>query len=159
MKKWIRVFLVFTLIFILTGCKKNYSEESQNYKHFCYISVECKTILKNKNKLDKNLLDYIPKDGIIMSKRKVGFNKKETVYDVLRRELKKENILMEASFTGGSAYVEGINNFYEFSCGNDSGWMYSVNKKFPNVSCSDYYLKDGDNVEWRYTCALGEDIK
>ena len=155
MKKLVSIVII-CLTLVLSGCGK---AGVKQYDKSCYISVECKTILKNKDKLDKNLLDYIPKNGIIMTKRKAGFNKNETVYDVLKRELKEENILMEASFTGNSVYVEGINNFYEFSCGNDSGWMYSVNSKFPNVSCSDYKLKDGDNIEWRYTCELGEDLK
>ena len=66
---------------------------------------------------------------------------------------------MEASFTGKSAYVEGIDNIYEFSCGQQSGWMYSVNDKFPQVSCSDYKVKDGDVIKWKYTCDLGEDVK
>ncbi len=38
---------------------------------------------------------------------------------------------MEASFTGDSVYVEGINNIYEFSCGEQSGWMYEVNGVYP----------------------------
>ena len=66
---------------------------------------------------------------------------------------------MEASFTTGTAYIEGINNIYEFSCGELSGWMYCVNGEYPNVGCSDYKIKDGDNIEWYYTCDLGEDLK
>ncbi len=42
--------------------------------------------------------------------------------------------------------------------GNLSGWMYSVNGWFPNYGCSRYALKDGDIVEWRYTCDLGYDV-
>ena len=39
-----------------------------------------------------------------------------------------------------------------------SGWMYRVNGEFPNKGCSDYELKDGDVIEWVYTCDLGQDI-
>lgn len=35
---------------------------------------------------------------------------------------------------------------------------YSVNGWFPNYGCSLYQLKDGDVVEWCYTCDLGEDL-
>ena len=55
-------------------------------------------------------------------------------------------------------YIEGINNLYEFSCGELSGWMYSVNNKFPQRGCSSYTLKNGDDIVWSYTCDLGRDI-
>ena len=67
---------------------------------------------------------------------------------------------MEASWTPiyNSAYVEGIHNLYEFDCGALSGWMYKVNGWYPNYGCSRYQMKDGDVVEWRFTCDLGNDI-
>ena len=43
---------------------------------------------------------------------------------------------------------------YEFRTLDD----YSVNGWFPNYGCSLYQLKDGDVVEWCYTCDLGEDL-
>ena len=54
--------------------------------------------------------------------------------------------------------IEGIANLYEFDCGELSGWMYKVNDWFPNYGCSRYELKDGDKVEWVYTCDLGKDV-
>ena len=57
-----------------------------------------------------------------------------------------------------SAYIEGVANLYEFDVGNLSGWMYQVNGWFPNYGCSRYQLKDGDVVEWVYTCDLGNDV-
>ena len=51
----------------------------------------------------------------------------------------------------GSVYVQGINHIYEFSCGELSGWLYSVNGEFGNVSAADYKLKDGDSVKWQYS--------
>ena len=54
--------------------------------------------------------------------------------------------------------VEGINQLYEFDCGELSGWMYSVNSWFPNYGCSQYEVSDGDMIEWRYTCDLGRDV-
>ena len=57
-----------------------------------------------------------------------------------------------------SAYIEGISNLYEFDCGERSGWMYKVNGWFPNYGCSRYELKNGDKIEWVYTCDLGRDV-
>lgn len=67
---------------------------------------------------------------------------------------------MESSFTPAynSAYVEGINNLYEFDCGQLSGWMYNVNGWFPNYGCSKYTVQDGDVINWVYTCNLGKDV-
>ena len=66
---------------------------------------------------------------------------------------------MEASFTGDSVYVEGINNIYEFSCGEQSGWMYEVNGVYPGKSCGKYDVEDGDIIKWNYTCKLGKDLE
>jgi len=57
-----------------------------------------------------------------------------------------------------SAYIESINNLYEFDVGELSGWVYEVNGWFPNYGCSRYQLLDGDVVRWLYTCDLGKDV-
>lgn len=135
-----------------TTAKKSYT---------CTIYIECSTVFNNMDKLDKDLIDIIPKNGVILSKRTVTFNEGESVFDVLQRVCKENKIHMEASFTAvyNSAYVEGINNLYELDCGSGSGWMFSVNGWFPNYGCSRYQLKQGDVVEWRYTCNYGKDIE
>lgn len=46
----------------------------------------------------------------------------------------------------------------EFVYTNGSGWMYSVNHVFPNVSFADTYLSDGDVVRVQFTLAYGADI-
>lgn len=33
-----------------------------------------------------------------------------------------------------------------------------MNGAFPNYGCGMYELKDGDVVEWVYTCDLGRDV-
>ena len=35
---------------------------------------------------------------------------------------------------------------------------YKVNGWFPNYGCSRYQLKEGDTIEWVYTCDLGVDV-
>lgn len=126
----------------------------------CTMSIECSTILDNLNKLDKDKLDIVPKNGVIFASQKVKFYDGESVFDVLQRVCKENKIHMESSFTPmyNSAYIEGIANLYEFDCGSGSGWKYSVNGWYPNYGCSRYTLKQGDNIEWRYTCNLGKDI-
>lgn len=151
------VALLLLVTVTMSGCGKGNAPQKEAGS--CTILVECSTIYDNLKDLDKGLKNHIPKDGIILKSQKVKFYEKDTVYDVLKRQLDKNSILIEASFTGKSAYVEGIDNIYEFSCGKKSGWMYSVNDKYPQVSCSEYIVKDGDVIKWRYTCDLGEDVK
>jgi hypothetical protein len=126
----------------------------------CTLSVTCKTILDNMDKFNKDKLEVLPPDGIIYETKEVTFYEGESVFDVLLREMKKNKIQMEFEMTPvyNSNYIEGINNIYEFDCGELSGWMYRVNGWFPNYGCSRYMLKDGDVIEWIYTCDLGRDI-
>ncbi|MEG2720905.1 MAG: hypothetical protein RR914_06220, partial [Oscillospiraceae bacterium] len=86
---------------------------------YCYLSVDCKTILNNKDKFNKDKLSILPSDGVIFSQHKVVFNDGETVFDVLSRELRKNRIHMEFSKTPiyNSNYIEGIGNIYHFDCG------------------------------------------
>lgn len=132
----------------------------KKYDNTCTFVIECKTILDNKDKLKKGLEKYVPDDAVIFSKT-VGFDSGESVYDILRRICDENGIQMEASYTPAfnSYYVEGINNLYEFDCGQGSGWMYSVNGVFPNYGCSSYKPASNDKIAFRYTCELGYDLQ
>lgn len=120
----------------------------------CTLSVTCSSILENMDWLDPAKTDLVPADGVIFPKTEVTFYEGESVFQVLRREMKKAKIHMEFSTSPiyNSAYLEGIHNLYEFDCGELSGWLFRVNGWFPNYGCSRYALKDGDVVEWIYTC-------
>jgi hypothetical protein len=124
------------------------------------LSVSAATILNHLDSFNEDKLEVLPKDGIIYKAQKVAFYEGESVFDVLLREMKKNKIHMEFEMTPiyNSNYIEGIHNIYEFDCGELSGWMYKVNGWFPNYGASRYALKDGDVVEWVYTCDLGRDV-
>ncbi|MDR1628762.1 MAG: DUF4430 domain-containing protein [Oscillospiraceae bacterium] len=129
-------------------------------KHTATLSIRCDTILQNMDQFNQDKLPVLPKDGVIMPTRTVVFYEGESVFDVLQRETRASKIHMEFVFTPmyNSAYIEGIHNLYEFDCGSLSGWMYKVNGWFPNYGCSRYVLKNGDVIEWVYTCDLGRDV-
>ena len=126
----------------------------------CTLSVRCDTILNNIDNLDSEKLELVPDNGVIFPATTVTFYEGESVFNVLQRELRRAGIHMEFVNTPiyNSAYIEGINNLYEFDCGNLSGWMYKVNGWFPNYGCSRYQIKQGDVIEWEYTCDLGRDV-
>jgi hypothetical protein len=126
----------------------------------CTLSISCATILNNMNLCDPAKRDLVPADGWILEPVTVTFYEGESVFNVLQRVCKQQKIHMEFENTPiyNSAYIEGINNLYEFDVGELSGWMYKVNEWFPNYGCSRYGLKNGDIINWVYTCDLGHDV-
>lgn len=130
-------------------------------KKTCYLTIDCKTILNRMDDLTPGKESFVPKDGYILKKTAVTFEEGENVFDVLLRETKARKIHMEHEFFPiyKSEYIEGINQLYEFDCGAGSGWMYYVNGGKPDYGVSKYTLKDGDDIQIRYTCDLGNDLK
>ena len=134
--------------------------EISDVEHKCTISISCATILDNMGWLDPEKVELVPEDGWILKPIEVTFFEGESVFNVLVRTCKQQGIHMEFVNTPiyNSAYIEGIHNLYEFDCGQLSGWIYKVNGWSPNYGCSRYALRDGDVIEWVYTCNLGIDV-
>ena len=116
------------------------------------LSIRCDTIV------GKSDADYIPSDGIVLSEAEYEIEEGDTVYDILLEAVSKNQIHLETSGSDKSVYVKGIHHIYEFAFGDLSGWMYFVNGKEPSLSCGEYELSAGDQIEWRYTCELGKDL-
>lgn len=132
-----------------------------NQQKYVTIEIRCDTILNNMGNLTGGKEAYVPSNGVILSTSKIEFTEGETVFDVLQRACSRAGIQLEYRYTPlyGSYYIEGINQLYEFDCGDESGWMYKVNGWFPNYGCSSYTLKEGDVIVWCYTCnGLGADV-
>ena len=126
----------------------------------CEISITCETLLANPDKLPPGKKELIPPNGIILAPTKVEFKKGESVFDILARATKNNGIHMEFVKTPlyNSAYIEGINNIYEFDGGEASGWMYSVNGVFPQRGASTYIVESNDRIRWVYSMDLGRDV-
>ena len=128
------------------------------------LSIRCDTILQNYDDLDPALQsdEFVPPDGVILPPTRYVLRPGDTVFDILDRAVRYNKIQMEYQGASenhfGSAYIQGIHYLYEFSCGPLSGWMYRVDGEFPNYGCSKYVLRDGQTVEWVYTCDLGNDV-
>ena len=122
----------------------------------CTIEVECKTVLDHRDMLDLDLRKLVPKGGIILKKTEVDLEKNDSAFTVLARVLKENDINYETSGTSDNIYVKGIGDFYEFSCGQQSGWLYSVNGVQPKISSAARQVKAGDEIVWHFTCELGD---
>ena len=128
--------------------------------HTCTLEIRCDTLLDTSKVENEAILPYIPSDGVILATTEVTYTPGESVFDILKRVTRDQDIQMEfredALYNG--AYIEGIHYLYEFDGGTLSGWMYKVNGQFPNYGCSKYYVSDGDEIVWMYTCDLGRDV-
>lgn len=129
-------------------------EADTNKQMTCTLYVNCKSVLQNYDKLKENKKTIVPANGIIYEKKRVNFSEGESVFDILKREMKNSKIQLEFVHTPmyNSVYIEGIGNLYEFDCGENSGWQYKVNGVKPNYGCSQYIVNDGDSIEFYYSC-------
>lgn len=141
-------------------------------KNTCFLTIDCRNLLKNADNLKKSKRQFVPKSGYILKNVPVELKKGETAFDILKRGCKenvctdsckycqKGGVQLEFSFTPAyqSYYVEGIHQLYEKDCGTLSGWMYNVNGKYPDVSSSVYEVKSGDVITFAYTASMGDDL-
>ena len=107
--------------------------------------------------------------GTIVKDVKVPFAEGDSVADVTIRLFDAKG--MGYTYTGTASsnfYLASIKNFVvdgtiyeemgEFDAGAGSGWMITLNDWFIDKGASEFTVKDGDVVKWKYTCQLGSDI-
>ena len=158
MKRWICVLLLLAMALGLLGCGGNQEDIAGGLT--CTLEVRCDSLLSHLDQMEPGKAALVPDDGIILAEMTVQFQEGESVFDVFRRTLQAEKIHFEYvdASAYNSVYIEGIGNLYEFDCGPQSGWMYSVNGVHPGLGCSDYKLTQGDKIVFSFTCDLGEDL-
>ena len=100
-----------------------------------------------------------PEDGVILPPVEIPFAGGDTVFDALTAAVRANSIQMEHTGDGEMAYINGINNLYEFAYGDLSGWLYAVNGEMHSTGCGSFKLSDGDEILWQYTTELGEDLR
>lgn len=89
-----------------------------------------------------------PKDkGTILAPTKIKINDGDTIFDVVKRT----NIDIDSSGSGATAYIEGIDNIYEFDYGAKSGWVFKHNGVSITKSIGVIKVKAGDRIECYYT--------
>lgn len=126
----------------------------------CTLVVSCDIILKNMDRLKPEKIDFVPENGKIFDATDISFDEGDSVFDILREQMKNNKIHMEfvENPMYKSAYIKGINNIYEFDCGELSGWVYRVNGETQGIGCSLFYPQNGDRIEFIYSCDMGRDL-
>lgn len=164
MKRIVKVIILVLLLSILCGCGKTnttqVADANGDGKLTCTLEIRCDTLLGNLAKMQEGKAALVPDDGVMLEATEVEFTDGESVFDVFRKVLREKKIHFEYVDASAydSVYIEGIGNLYEFDCGPQSGWMFSVNGIYPGLGCSAYTLADGDMILFNYTCDLGADI-
>ncbi|MDP4086495.1 MAG: DUF4430 domain-containing protein [Bacillota bacterium] len=95
-----------------------------------------------------------PKDkGVILSSTKVSIKDGDTILDVLIHATQSHSpkIQVDYSGSGATAYVEGIDNIYEFDYGAKSGWLFKQNGVGLTKGAGISKIKAGDWIECYYT--------
>ncbi len=97
-------------------------------------------------------------EGDIIAPVRVELQDGETAFTAMKRAVDQKGISIDYTGSGPTLYVKAIDDLGEFDKGPESGWVYSVNGKFPNYSAGIYNLKKGDVLRWQYTTNLGKDV-
>ena len=164
MKRIVKVMILVFVLSMLCGCGKanaaKVMDTNGDGKLTCTLEIRCDTLLTQLDKVPAEKVNLVPEDGIMLAATEVEFTGGESVFDVFRKVLREEKIHFEYVDASAydSVYIEGIGNIYEFDCGPQSGWMFSVNDVYPGLGCSAYTLADGDVIVFSYTCDLGADL-
>lgn len=164
MKRIVKVMILVFVLSMLCGCGKanaaKVADTNGDGKLTCTLEIRCDTLLTQLDKVPAEKVNLVPEDGLMLAATEVEFTGGESVFDVFRKVLREEKIHFEYVDASAydSVYIEGIGNIYEFDCGPQSGWMFSVNDVYPGLGCSSYTLADGDVIVFSYTCDLGADL-
>ena len=164
MKRFVKIVALILSLMLLSGCAKSDGTEvadtNGDGKLTCTLEIRCDTLLGSLDKLSEGKAALVPEDGVLLPVTEVEFTGGNSVFDVFRQTLKNQKIHFEYVDASAydSVYIEGIGNLYEFDCGPQSGWMYSVNGTYPGLGCSGYTLADGDVIVFSYTLDLGADL-
>ena len=164
MKRIVKILISILALLMLCGCGNtntaDVADTNGDGKLTCTLEVRCDTLLGKLDQMTPEKAALVPGDGILLETVELEFVGGESVFDVFRKVLREEKIHFEYVDASAydSVYIEGIGNIYEFDCGPQSGWMYSVNGVHPGLGCSAYTLADGDVIVFNYTCDLGADL-
>ncbi|MBZ5751092.1 DUF4430 domain-containing protein [Metabacillus rhizolycopersici] len=96
-------------------------------------------------------------EGTILSSTKVEISEGNTILDATLNILKQKGIPISVRGSGSGAYVEGINNLYEFDRGPQSGWEAKRNGAKIDRSAGAIKVGNGDTIQWIYTTDYKED--
>ena len=105
-----------------------------------------------KEKVAQGTVQVIGYQGkTILAATMVPLHEGDMALGVTQSILKAIGISMSVRGSGSGAYVEGIDNEFEFDHGPTSGWIFEVNGKIIGISAGSYLMSEGDHLIWKYS--------
>lgn len=95
----------------------------------------------------------------VLNKAPISIQTGDSVLSVLIRAGKEQGFPVVFSGSKKTAYIQGIDNLFEFDLGPESGWIYGVNGVKSMQSSGAYPVSANDEIIWVYVTSLKEDIK
>lgn len=96
-------------------------------------------------------------NGIVFEIKDFTVEKGTTAMDAFKKAF--ESVNKSYTLNNQYNYISAVGELGEYSCGEQSGWMYSVNDEFKLLGASEYVLDDGDFLKLHYSVkGWGEDI-
>ena len=89
-------------------------------------------------------------NGKISNYDGVKLKEEKTVFDLLKKVAVENNLeLSFKEYPGSGVFIESIDRMVN-DAKNNKWWQYWVNEEYATVGASNYQLKNGDLVEWKY---------
>ncbi|MGI6004177.1 MAG: DUF4430 domain-containing protein [Christensenellales bacterium] len=152
--------LLLTLLTIITGCGNAAGSQTspgilpstlpsvstQQDAIAVTVSISCKDAVDE----GYDAAIQASESGVILEGAQVTLAAGGTVYDALKAACEAADIPVEESGSGDMLYISAIASLAAGDCGNESGWIYSVNGESGMVSAVAMELSQGDQVSWDY---------
>lgn len=118
------------------------------------VSVDCLVLEGKTDLLSAAIRKSLPDGFVYLPATRFLYQEGMTAFDLLMRAERIARLRIAYNGLPGYYYVSSINDLAEFSAGNGSGWMVSVNGVRIDRSAAAYTLSPGDVVEWYYTLTV-----
>ena len=145
------IILLIISIFLITKFQKNNQSRTQNEN----IPVEQQQVDSSVNsvpqKAQENTTNISKRFAILEiagSKIESELTESGTIYDFMKKARTDGKIdFKEKNYAAMGAFVEEINNIKNTG---EENWIYYVNNTKANIGISNYKIKPGDTVSWKY---------
>ena len=89
-------------------------------------------------------------NGNIKNYNGVKLGEEKTVFDLLKKVTGENNLeLSFKEYPGSGVFIESIDRAAN-DAKNNKWWQYWVNGEYAKMGASDFQLKNGDFIEWKY---------
>lgn len=128
------------------GAASSEGIQTEDQTQIVKISIDCEALLA----VDAAKAAEFSEEGVILKEQEVTLKSGQTALDALRET--------GLDFVDAGGYISEINGLGAGVAGDMSGWLFIVNGEMPSFGADSLEVKEGDVIQWRYSCDGGADI-